>query len=273
MKIKRICALCYSATGNTERVVTILSEALAERLHVPLTVFGFTKPQEREARHLFEQGDLVVVGTPTYAGKMPNKILPDFQSRLEGNGALAVAVVTFGGRSYDNALAELCGTLEADGFRVVAGGAFAAQHAFSDTLQAGRPNETDDLELKKFAEQITVKVNSLTDKNEKIEVPGDAAAPYYVPLGADGQPAKFLKAKPRTDLSRCSVCGTCAENCPMGAIDFTDPAEVTGICIKCHACVRKCPTHAKYFDDPAFLSHVAMLEEHYQALKPNETFL
>ena len=102
---------------------------------------------------------------------------------------------------------------------------------------------------------------------------GDPEAPYYIPKGTDGEPAKFLKAKPRTDLTKCTNCGTCARLCPMGAIDPEDVYSVPGTCIKCQACVRKCTKHAKYFDDPAFLSHVAMLEQTFTEPKKNEVFL
>ena len=68
----------------------------------------------------------MVFGMPTYAGKLPNKMLPYVQQQIHGNGALAVGVVTFGNRSYDNSLAELCAALEADGFHTVAGGALRA---------------------------------------------------------------------------------------------------------------------------------------------------
>ena len=108
MEIKRVCALYFSATGNTEKTVAAFAETLAEQLGVPWERLPFTKPAERERDYMFADTDLVVVGTPTYAGKLPNKILPDLKARLHGNGALAAAIVTFGNRSYDNALAELC---------------------------------------------------------------------------------------------------------------------------------------------------------------------
>lgn len=273
MEIKRVCRICYSATGNTEKVTDRLAKSLSSCLGVPLVSLRFTKPQDREAPYIFEAGDLVVVGTPTYAGKMPNKLLPDFQSKLIGNGALAVACVTFGGRSYDNALAELCAVLKADGFSIIAGGAFVGSHVFSNVLQSGRPNSADEEELQKFSDQIAVKLKGVTDITAEITVPGNADAPYYVPLGTDGLPAKFLKAKPCTDITKCSGCGVCAESCPMGAIDPLHTAVVNGICIKCHACVRKCPSRAKYFDDAAFLSHVAMLEQSFQSEKQNEWYL
>ena len=273
MKLERVCTLCYSATGNTARAVDTVGAELAAKLGLPLEQFSFTRPVEREKEYSFTERDLVVVGTPTYAGKMPNKLLPDFQSRLHGNGALAVAVVTFGNRNYDNSLAELCAVLEADGFHTVAAGAFVGRHAFTDELAYGRPGWSDQFEMKEFAKRIADKVNSLTGISVPVQVPGDPAAPYYVPKGTDGQPAKFLKAKPKTKLAKCNGCGACARFCPMGAIDPQHPAEVPGTCIKCQACVRKCTKQAKYFDDEAFLSHVKMLEQTFSAPKETEVFL
>ena len=149
----------------------------------------------------------MVFGMPTYAGKLPNKMLPYVQQQIHGNGALAVGVVTFGNRSYDNSLAELCAALEADGFHTVAGGAFACRHAFTDALADGRPDWDDKRQMGEFAARIADKVKDLTDIPAPVAVPGDAAAPYYVPKGTDGQPVKFLKAKPQTDLGKCTDCG------------------------------------------------------------------
>lgn len=273
MEIRKVWALYYSATGTTDKAVNTIAEALAQALGVPMERVGFTRPAEREKEYSFTETDLVVVGSPTYAGKLPNKILPDFQTKLHGNGALAVAVVLFGNRSYDNSLAELSAVLEADGFHTVAAGAFVGRHAFTDALGEGRPDWDDRREMTAFVKAIADKVVSLTEIPAAVVVPGDAAAPYYVPKGTDGQPAKFLKAKPQTDVGKCTNCGACARFCPMGAIDPENVTAVPGTCIKCQACVRKCTRHAKYFDDAAFLSHVAMLEQNFTEPKKNEVFL
>lgn len=273
MKIEKVWALDFSPAGATDKVVMTLAEELAAKLAVPMERIGFTRPAERAVERSFGADDLVVVGTPTYAGKMPNKILADFQSKLHGNGALAVAVVTFGNRSYDNSLAELCAVLEQVGFHTAAAGAFVCRHVFTDEMAYGRPGWSDLFEVKSFAKSIADKVNSLTEIPAPVAVPGQADAPYYVPLGTDGQPAKFLKAKPKTKLERCNRCGACIRNCPMGAIDPRDPSNVPGTCIKCHACVHKCTKQAKYFDDPAFLSHVTYLEQTYAEPKENEVYL
>ena len=99
------------------------------------------------------------------------------------------------------------------------------------------------------------------------------AGPYYVPKGTDGQPAKFLKAKPVTDQEKCTQCGICAKACPMGSIDPSEKFEATGICIKCQACIKKCPTGAKYFDDEAFLSHRQMLMDNFGTIRKEVTLV
>lgn len=264
MEIKTVHAVYFSATGSTRKVVTTLANALAESFEVPLEVLDFTSPASREEKYSFTASDLVVFGTPTYAGKVPNKLLDYLKSGFVGGDALAVPVVTFGNRSFDNSLAELCACLEADGFHTIAGGAFACQHAFSDTLAAGRPDSEDMTVLAKLGSAVVGRVQKMTEYPAPVKVDGDADAPYYRPLGLDGEPKVFLKAKPRTDMDKCTQCGVCASLCPMGSINPANAAEVTGICIKCHSCVKNCPEGAKSFDDEAFLSHKGMLERDYQ---------
>ncbi len=273
MKLSRICALYFSPTGTTDKAVNTIADALGRNWELPPERMCFTKPAERAKEYSFTEGDLVVVGTPTYAGRVPNKLLPDLRARLRGNGALAVPVVLFGNRNYDHSLAELCAVLEAAGFHTVAAGAFVGRHAFTDQLGEGRPDWDDKKEMEAFAQAIADKVNSLTEIPAPVAVPGDPQAPYYTPRGVDGEPVNFLKAKPKTDLGKCCGCGACARLCPMGAINPENVAEVPGVCIKCQACVRKCTHRAKYFDDPAFLSHVAMLEANFREPKANEVFL
>ena len=76
-------------------------------------------------------------------------------------GALAVGVVTFGNRSFDNALAELCVTLETDGFHTVAAAAFVGRHAFTDRLAAGRPDGDDLRQADAFARCVAERVRAL----------------------------------------------------------------------------------------------------------------
>lgn len=274
MKILSVKAVFYSATGNTEKVVTGIAVQTAARLGVPWKKINYTLPEERKAHWDFAPTDLVIFGTPVYAGRVPNKMLPYVQNGFSGNGALAVPVVTFGNRNFDNALIELRNELENNGFHTIAGAAFAASHVFSEKIAAGRPDAKDMEVLRQFSTAVADKIDQLEQvPSAPVAVRGkEPVGPYYTPLGIDGQPAVFLKAKPKVKAESCNGCGICCTVCPMGSIKYGSLPEFQGICIKCQACVKQCPQGALYFDDPAFLSHVAMLEKHFSRRRKPEVF-
>jgi hypothetical protein len=80
---------------------------MAKALKVPVEYIDFTLPGGRQGQYSFEEEDLVVLGMPTYAGRVPNKALPFLRELFDGNGALAVSIVTFGNRDFDSSLTEL----------------------------------------------------------------------------------------------------------------------------------------------------------------------
>lgn len=275
MQLKRVVAVYFSGTGTTKKTVLRIAGNIAEALHIPMVDAPFTLPQVREKEASFSRDDLVICGTPTYAGRVPNLLLPYLKEKLSGGGALAVPVVLFGNRSYDDALMELRNILEADGFHTVAGAAFVGEHSFSTTLGAGRPNEEDEFLMDSFSYQIVGKVKTLSAApTVPVAVGGeDPIRPYYTPRDRNSNPINILKVKPKTDAAKCDRCGWCAANCPMGSIDPADPANVTGVCIKCCACVKGCHTGAKYYDDAGYLYHKSELEEIYARPAKVELFI
>jgi len=181
---------------------------------------------------------------------------------LRGSSTPAAALVSYGGRAFDNAPAELCALLREAGFLPAAAGAFVCRHAFTDAVSAHRPDPDDLSQLRDFARRVAGQLSE-PGAAGPLRVPGDPEAAYYVPLGSDGRAVNFLRAKPVTDPRLCTGCGRCAAVCPVGAVDPADTASVPGVCVKCCACVRACPAGAKSFADPGFLSHVDMLERTY----------
>lgn len=274
MKINTVWAIYFSPVGNTEKIINSIADYIGKKLNVVVKHIDYTLPISREEKNSFSKSDLVIWGTPVYAGRMPNKLLPYVQNHFMGNDALAVPVVVFGNRSFDDALVELQNVLESNGFHTIAGAGFIAQHAFSDILSVGRPDKSDMDKVQEFSERLTAKVKELENIPSPISLKGNnPPKEYYTPKGLDGKPAVFLKAKPKTDLKKCNNCGACVNNCPMGAINKDNPAEITGICIKCHACITKCGKNAKFFDDEAFLSHKLMLERDFKRRIEPELFI
>ncbi len=265
-----IKALYFSPTGGTKLVTTTIAGALSRLLNIgDVREIDVTPPGTREADITFGGDDLAVIAFPTYAGRLPNKIMPFVRDRVRGNGTKAVAVTTYGGRSADSSLAELCGILECNGFALLGAGSFVTQHAMCPALASGRPDDGDIQELVRFSESLAAALR--VPVTEFVSVT-DEVKPYYTPLKENGERASFLKAVPKVDAEKCISCGICAESCPMGSIEKGFPYSTVSICIKCHACIRKCPAGARYFDDPDLLSHIRMLEANFAGVrKKNET--
>lgn len=346
VEISGVRAVYFSPTGSTKTITEYVAKGLAELLGVPMRSTSYTLPGEREraltsmelshqedseerlqstAKSLqnvpgvFAPGELVVWGTPTYAGRIPNKTL-DFVREILTTRAksealadsvdkavkeisaavnsesdesvfrnLMIPIAVYGNRSFDNCLAELGGLMKKGGYLPVAGIAMPTRHTFSKTLGAGRPDSADFKALDDFCVKIKHKLMDMAVA--PVAFPGEEEPErYYAPLRADGEPAKFLKAKPQLHPEKCTGCRTCAAVCPMGSITFADSKASSGddnagisvdkeiqrsseiianlpifpgICIKCQACIQHCQNGALYFDDPDFLSHVAMLEANF----------
>ena len=275
MRPRNVWAVYFSATGTTRKAVETVAAAASRVLDVPWQSVSFPLPQERQEKLQFSTGDLVIVGVPVYAGRVPNVLLPFLTERLAGNGALAVPVVLYGNRNYDDALMELRNILTANHFACVAAAAFVGEHSFSRVLAAGRPDAEDVALMEGFGEAVGRKVRRLDyTPDEPVMVGGcDPIRPYYKPRDREGNFINILKVKPVTDMAKCNGCGLCAEKCPMGSIRADNVAEVAGICIKCCACVKGCPTGAKYFTDEGYLYHQHELEEMYERRGEVEMFL
>jgi len=272
-----IIRLCYfSPTGATLQVASYLADALGRQLGVRVECRSYTLPRERESLPSFGADDLILWATPVYAGRIPNKSLAYVQSALMQSASVgrpAIALVTFGNRAYDNALAELVGIMQEGEMHPIGAAAVVTRHAFSSTLGAGRPNADDLAALDHFALRVADVVSS--GNHAKLVVPGDAHPErYYTPLKTNNAPAGFLKAKPSADADCCTRCGRCADMCPMGSITLTDGLpRFEGVCIKCQACRLGCPVGAITFADPDYQSHVAMIERTFAAPKQSEFFI
>lgn len=268
-----INAMYFSPTGTTEKAVKKLAADLSLCFHKSneIKYINFTSHSMRANAAYFNSDDIVVFGIPVYAGRVPN-ILLNYINSVKSNGALAITVVLYGNRSYDDALVELRDMLEANGFNVIAACAFVGEHSFSKVLAKGRPDESDLNKAGIFAKQIFNKINSHADLLP-VTVPGNKPyRSYYKPKDEYGNLVDIRKVTPKTKDS-CTDCKICAEVCPMGSIDYENVSLLNGICIKCGACIKRCPVNAKYYDDESYLRHKHELEEELTGRKNPELFL
>ena len=263
--IMEVFALFFSPTGNTCEVTRAVAGGIAKVLSkgdffsIDLTAKG-----DRFSVYDFGPEDVVVLGMPTYAGRIPNKIAPYVEESIYGEGATVIPVVTYGNRAYDDSLKELATIASENGMKIGSAVAMPCEHAFSDKLANARPTEADIKQLARYGEEIGEKIKKGEALIDVDSLPGRKLdeSEYYKPLREDGEAAKFLKAMVITDADKCTGCGACKEICPMGCFDKS-PLIPEGICIKCHGCVHVCPNKAKHFEDEDLASHIRMLEKTY----------
>lgn len=190
----------------------------------------------------FTAKDIVMVGAPVFGGRIPTTSVERIL-QCQGNGALAISVVCYGNRAYEDALLELNHTLAKAEFTVIASAAIITPHSIDRSFGTGRPDEADNKRMAYFCHDILNKV--ATGKHTSPIVPGNV--PYK-----DYTPAPVVP----TPLNNCTQCGHCANTCPTQSIDPTNflvPQPET--CIRCMRCVYDCPESARSFPQ-AFLNKV-----------------
>ncbi len=239
----------FSPTGTT---ATITNE-IANGLGGEKTEYNITLPQKREEHKnlVFNENELVIIGIPVYAGRIP-AFLEDYLSSYKGNNTPVVLTVVYGNRDYDDALLELKTIMEAGGFKSIAAGAFIGEHSFTNKLGHKRPDFND----KEVAFSFGSEIRSILDGQGK----------QLASLTVKGN-YPYKERKPKTPMTpvtgdSCNDCGICVENCPTGALESAKVIDAEK-CILCCSCIKKCPENAKSFTHEGFKTIQKMLIDNF----------
>lgn len=158
MIINKIYAVYFSPTGGTQKIVCALANNLSASLHTKTEYINLTIFENRKKVYKFDQNSLVLLATPVYAGRIPNKLLPDLEKCMQGNHTPVIPICVYGNRNYDETLRELLLLSENFGFIPIGAATMISQHAFSRVLAKGRPDPSDLQELEHFATKISIHI-------------------------------------------------------------------------------------------------------------------
>lgn len=269
--MKKLNTMYFSATGTTKKVLNEIADRLLKNIDILKgDTIDFTLPDIRKNSVLFFKNDILLIGIPVYAGRVPNVLLKYLNS-IKGEASKAIPIVLYGNRNYDDALIELNDILINNGFDVIAAASFIGEHSFSYTLAKNRPDASDLSIARDFGDEIYNKIKKNIDKD--LNIKGlHPYRKYYIPKDQVGNPVDIRKVTPKTN-NTCIDCKLCVEICPMGSIDYEDVSILNGICIKCGACIKRCPTNSKYFDDEGYLRHKRELEDEFKGRKSPDIFI
>lgn len=125
--IRKVIGIYYSPVGGTE----IMTETLAQKIGgilddcspLDVSVECHDMLKDQCSSIAFDDETVAVIGMPVYVGKIPLPAAAALR-KVAGNGAMTLAVVSYGGRKYGNALFELKRLVEECGFKAVGAGAF-----------------------------------------------------------------------------------------------------------------------------------------------------
>lgn len=249
--------IIFSPTGGTKAVSQMVASAWPESITMDLC-----DPAAEDFSHTFTGKDLCIFAVPAFEGRVPPVNLRRIQ-RLTGDHTPCIMVAVYGNRAIDDTLIELEDTLLSLGFLPFGAVSAVAQHSMLPMYGTGRPNQADKAQLEEFSQKLrrTYEQGSFA---EPVSVPGKR--PYIV---IDIQPTY-----PSYDSGKCTHCGKCADLCPVGAIDHSDPGKVdTEACMDCMRCVKVCPTQARHLPSQrveAICQHIGHLLE---APKENHLYL
>jgi flavodoxin/Pyruvate/2-oxoacid:ferredoxin oxidoreductase delta subunit len=236
----------FSPTGTTQRVCEAIAGALSPEAP---TKIDLTKPQNEITP--INKVDVLVVGIPVYASRMPvlgreriNKALETIPVKTP-----VIAVAVYGNVDVGAGLKQLVDLLTKKGLLVVGAGEFVGMHYFKQfhgLYPSGTLNRPD-------AEDLSVAIELGIAVLKK---GFGGAMPCLAELQAVKVPLKFkftsekrvlgLLGASVPDCSKCTKCGACVKACPVGCIDSGTLASKVGCgCLGCGNCQRVCPNKAR----------------------------
>jgi len=266
MNILSVKLIYFSPTGTTKKVL----EGIANGIGIKdIEHVGMTLPDATTKPINSFTDELVVIGAPVYAGRLPDDAVKRFK-RFRAENTPAIVVVVYGNREYEDALLELANLSKDLGFIPISGGAFIGEHSYSTEdvpIANGRPDAVDIEKATEFGAAIMKKMTHIQtlDDASPLNVPGNY--PYK-----DGMPS--VPGSPKTLEDICTTCGTCAEVCPKAAITVNTKVETDpNLCIKCCACVKSCPENARVMDDQRIKGVAKWLNENCGLRKEPVVFI
>lgn len=252
----------FSPTHTTEKIIKKIADGTGLSR---ITESNITFDSLEDTREL-HQSDLVLIGVPVYAGRVPETAISRI-GKLRGDGIPAAVIAVYGNRAYDDALLELKNIMFEKGFDVISAASFIGEHSYTteeSPIAFGRPDDKD-LEIANiYGKKLRFHIQDESGAARTLDIPGNY--PYRERMPNN-------KITPVTDRDKCTLCFFCVTICPTGSIKKDDPFITNGeTCIRCSACIKECQYGARQFKNEKMLEKIAWLADKCRTRKEPEIF-
>lgn len=240
--------LCFSATGNTEKIGKVIQNRL-EELGCNVDMIDITPHGAREKGFDYTPYDALILGSPVHSWRIP-RVVREWIPNLSGDGKKCAIFLTYGGFQIHPAHYTTCQILQKQGFSVVSSAEFLAFHTFNIggwKAMEGRPDESDFAVAREYADIIHARFSgkdpNLVGELEKTSHPEELLDQI------EGFRFRILTQVPTRNGADCCMCRECEDFCPAGAIDATTGETDPSTCIACLGCLLRCPEEVLKIND------------------------
>jgi flavodoxin/ferredoxin len=244
----KILLAYFSATGNTAAVANVIANALAD-LGAEVTRHEVTSYEDRQKTIDLEPYQAIVFGAPVYSLRAP-RVMSDWWAGLNGRAKKCATFFTYGGFQVYPAHYYAKKNLESSGFSVVASAEFLGKHAFNlggfESMD-DRPDDSDFDAAGQYARRIFKRFTC-----EDPDTLGALKEPKFSEEQLDKAETfrfKTVNQLPTRGDQECSMCMTCEELCPTGAMKAEIGEADKNKCIVCLRCVANCQDEVLHIND------------------------
>lgn len=233
MEIKKVKTVYFSPGKKTAKILNLF----IKNFSIKCENNNITSYKKRDIEIDFQNNELAVFASPVYGGRIPALVADEFRN-IRGSNTPAVIIAVYGNGSYGDALLEMQEILENNNFKVIAAGAYVANHSIMRRVAVNRPDEKDEEVIKQFANKAKEKLESIKDINKISKLKVKGKYPYRRYPG--------MPLKPSIIKQKCDLCGACVINCPVNAIPKDNPMITDKKkCISCMGCHIICTRQAR----------------------------
>ena len=162
--IRKVVGIHFSPVGGTAGMTDRLTQQLADILRdcspFPVTTESYELLRLGDDTITLDDETVAVIGMPVYVGKAPLPALNALR-KISASGTLAVAFVSYGARTYGNALYELQHHAEEQGFKIVGAGAFSVRYRTRGLRPLPGQYTGDSRSVEQFANAAAAKIRRL----------------------------------------------------------------------------------------------------------------